>query len=169
MPNNPLSNQMAWCRCVNYLSLASWLGLAALCGGCQSSPVLNSQYISPRVTGRVVDATTGRPIRNVSIQRLAPGQKPSTSPQAAAGQSLEQLRVIRTDAEGRFDLASERDVTLFRQAGWYSVTLAFRHTGYEWFTTNFTLVSAVLAPNGEPVVDAGNILLQSVAGKATMR
>ncbi len=160
---------MACFRRVNYLSLASWLSLAALSGGCQSSPVLNSQYISPRVTGRVVDAATGQPIRNVSIQRLAPGHKSATSPQAAASQSLEQLRAIRTDAEGRFTLASERDVTLFRQAGWYAVTLAFRHTDYEWFATNFTLVSAVLAPNGEPVVDAGNILLQSVAGKATMR
>jgi len=37
------------------------------------------------------------------------------------------------------------------------------------FTTNFTLASAVIAPNGEPVVEPGNILLQSVAGKATMR
>jgi hypothetical protein len=62
------------------------------------------------------------------------------------------MRVLRTDAEGRFDLDSERDVTLFRQASWYSVTLGFRHTGYERFTTNFTLASAVIAPNGEPVV-----------------
>ena len=37
------------------------------------------------------------------------------------------------------------------------------------FTTNFTLARAVIAPNGEPVVDAGNILLQSVARKAAMR
>jgi hypothetical protein len=153
----------------SYPGLCASLSLAVLCGGCQSSPVLNSQYISPRVTGRVVDAATGQPIRNVSIQRLAPGQKSATTPPAAGSQSLEQMRVLRTDAEGRFDLDSERDVTLFRQAGWYSVTLAFRHTGYEWFTTNFTLASAVIALNGEPMVEAGNILLQPVAGKAIMR
>jgi hypothetical protein len=156
-------------RYISYLSLCAWLSLAVLCDGCQSSPILNSQYISPRVRGRVVDAATGQPIRNVGIQRLAPGQKSATNPPAAGSQSLEQMRVLRTDAEGRFDLDSERDVTLFRQAGWYSVTLTFRHSGYERFTTNFTLTSAVFEPNGEPMVDAGNILLQPVAGEATMK
>ena len=49
---------------------------ALLLAGCQSSPVLSSQYISPRVKGRVLDAATGQPIRNVSIRRLESGQNP---------------------------------------------------------------------------------------------
>ena len=141
----------------------------ALVAGCQSSPVLNSQYISPRVTGRVLDAATSQPIRNVSIRRLTPGQIEAVSSPAAGDQSLERTRALRTDRDGRFDLDSERDLTLFRRAGWYSVTLAFTHKGYERFVTNYNLTSAVVAPSGEPVVNAGSILLQPASKRFTVK
>jgi hypothetical protein len=144
------------------------LGLVILVAGCRSSPVLNSQYISPRVTGRVLDAVNSQPIRNVSIHRLAPGQNLTGNPPAAGGESLERTRALRTNAEGRFDLDSERDLMLFRRADWYSVTLAFTHTGYERYITNFTLTNAVIEPSGEPVIDAGNILLQPLSKKLTI-
>jgi hypothetical protein len=160
---------MACCRPISYLKLSPWLSLAVLWAGCQSSPVLNSQYISPRVTGCVLDAVSSQPIRNVSIRRLAPGQSLTTNPPAVGDQSLERMHALRTDADGRFDLDSERDLTLFRRAGWYGVTLAFTHKGYERLLTNYTLASAVIAPSGEPVVNAGNILLQPVSGKVTMK
>ena len=145
------------------------LGAACVFGGCQSSPVLNSQYISPRVKGRVLDAATSQPIRNVSIRRLAPGQTETVSQPSAGDQTLEGSPAVRTDRDGRFDLASERDLTLFRRAGWYSVTLGFTHKGYERFVTNYTLAGAEVAPSGEPVVNAGNILLQPVSNKFTLR
>ena len=145
------------------------LSAALLFAGCQSSPVLNSQFISPRVTGCVLDAVTSHPIRNVSIRRLAPGQSLTANPPTAGDQSLASMRVLRTDREGRFDLDSERDLTLFRQAGWYSVTVAFTRTGYERFITNYTLADAAIAPSGEPVVNAGNILLQPVSNKLTVK
>jgi len=145
------------------------LGAVCVFTGCQSSPVLNSQYISPRVEGRVLDAATSQPIRNVSIQRLAPGQTEVVSPPAVGDRTLEKTPAIRTDRDGRFDLDSERDLTLFGRAGWYSVTLAFTHKGYERFVTNYTLASAVVASNGEPVVKAGNILLQPVSNNFTVR
>lgn len=141
----------------------------ALLAGCQSSPVLNSQYISPRVTGRVLDAVTSQPIRNVSIRRLVSDQNPAPSASAKGGQSLERVPTLRTGADGRFDLSSERDLTLFRQAGWYAVTVAFTRAGYERLTTNYTLASAVVAPSGEPVVNAGNILLQPASGRVIVR
>ena len=145
------------------------LSAAVLFAGCQSSPVLNSQYISPRVTGRVVDAATGQPIRNVSIRRLTPGQSLAANPPTAGDQSLERTQALKTDRDGRFDLDSERDLTLFRQAGWYSVTLAFTHRGYERFTTNYTLANAAIAPSGEPMVNAGNILLQPVSKRVSVK
>jgi hypothetical protein len=149
----------------------SYLLLVAACllGGCQSSPVLNSQYISPRVTGRVLDAANSHPIRNVSIRRLTAGQLEAVSSQGVGDRSLERTPALRTDKDGRFDLDSERDLTLFRRAGWYSVTLAFTRKGYERFVTNYTLTSAVVASNGEPVVDAGSIMLQPVSNKLTLK
>lgn len=145
------------------------LGAACVFAGCQSSPVLNSQYISPRVKGRVLDAATSQPIRNVSIRRLTPGQIDAVNSPSAGDQTLERTPAIRTDRDGRFDLDSERDLTLFRRAGWYSVTLAFTHKGYERFVTNYTLAGAEVAPSGEPVVSAGNILLQPVSNKLILK
>jgi hypothetical protein len=160
---------MAGGKYITRLKSCPWLSLAVLWAGCQSSPVLNSQYISPRVTGRVLDAVSSQPIRNVSIRRLATGQSSTMDPTAKGDQSLERLRSLRTDADGRFDLDSERALTLFRRAGWYSATLAFTHNGHERFVTNFTLASAVIEPSGEPVVNAGNILLQPVSKKPGVR
>jgi hypothetical protein len=169
-----MRNRVAWSQtgCMSSLNLRGplpLLGLAVLVAGCQSSPVLNSQYISPRVTGRVLDAATSQPIRNVSVRRLAPGQTVAVNTPTVGDRSLEQMHVLRTDRDGQFDLDSERDLTLFRRTGWYSVTLAFTRKGYERFVTNFTLVNAALTPGGEPVVNAGNILLQPLPNKATVK
>ena len=60
-------------------------------------------------------------------------------------------------------------MTLFRRAGGYSVTLAFTLKGYERFVTNYTLAGAEVAPSGEPVVSAGNILLQPVSNKLILK
>jgi hypothetical protein len=145
------------------------MAVACLLAGCQSSPVLNSQYISPRVTGRVVDAVTSQPIRNVSIRRQTPGQTGAVSSLGAGDRSLERTPALRTDREGRFDLDSERDLTLFRRADWYSVTLAFTRKGYERLVTNYTLTSAVVASNGEPVVHAGSIFLQPLSNSFSLK
>lgn len=136
------------------------LGFAVVWAGCQSSPVLNSQYISPRVTGRLVDAVTGQPIRNVSVRRVIPGQPLAASPSRGGGESLERNPGIRTDANGAFDLDSERDLTIIRQAGWYSVTVAFARKGYDRLVTTHTLTNAVLTPSGEPLVNAGDLRIQ---------
>jgi len=142
---------------------------ALLLAGCQSSPVLSSQYISPRVKGRVLDAATGQPIRNVSIRRLESGQNPGTTAPAKGAQPLERMQALRTDPNGGFNMDSERDLMLLRRSDWYSVTLAFTHAHYQRLTTNYTLANAIISPGGEPVVDAGNILLQPSSGRVTIR
>ena len=139
------------------------LTLAFLSAGCQSSPVLSSQYVSPCVTGRVLDATTGQPLRNVSIRRVKPSQQVVSSTPRVGDESLERTRAVRTGPDGAFSLDSERDLTILRRDGWYSVSLAFTRQGYERLVTNYSLVNAVIAPSGEPVVNAGNILLQRTA------
>ena len=68
---------------------------------------------------------------------------------------------VRTSADGRFVLEGERDITLFQHAGWWSVTLSFTADGYTFFQTNYTSASPnAQSLEGEPLVDAGDILLK---------
>ncbi len=125
--------------------------------GCQSSSP--SQYISPRITGRVVDAQTQQPIAGVQVRRLAPEALDGVEV-IKGGQILDQSPAVRTDDDGSFVLASERNLALFQRLGWYSVSLAFSHPNYTRLTTEFTLVNATNTPAGEPLVQAGEIRLQ---------
>ena len=70
----------------------------------------------------------------------------------------------RTDADGKFVLESKSVFTLFSQPGWWSVSVAYSHSGYESFSTNYTGSNVTSHSDaGMPVVDAGDILLQPVA------
>jgi hypothetical protein len=134
------------------------LGVFVVAGaltGCKSA----SQYISPRVEGRVVDAQTHQPIKGVKVLRLTPGQDPDVDQAPVGDTALEQTPDIRTGRDGSFVLGSERDLELFRRSGWDSVTIAFKHPGYQTTTTNYTLVNAIIAPGGEPLVKTGDIRL----------
>jgi hypothetical protein len=131
---------------------------AFLLAGCVSSSP--SQYVSPRVTGRVLDAQTQQPIKGVSVQRLTPDQDPGVDEAMKGGQIIAQTLAVRTGSNGRFVLSSERDLALFRELGWSSVSVAFDHPGYERFVTNYTLIDAIVTPKGEPLVKAGDIRLR---------
>lgn len=111
-------------------------------------------YVAPRVTGRVLDATTGQPVAQVKVWRNAPARREAEK----AGEMLLEPAPARTDGEGRFELASERTLSPFR-GGWSSVSLRFVHPQYSGFTTNFTLRDATNLPSGEPCVSPGDIHL----------
>ncbi len=68
----------------------------------------------------------------------------------------------QTDANGRFELPSERVLSVVRGAGWDVIPLRFERAGYLHFTTNCATSSVTNAVDGEPVLDVGRILLQSV-------
>lgn len=133
------------------------LALVSLGAGCASSP---SQYISPRVTGQVLDAQTRQPIAKVKIQRVhnQPRMDPNTAPRGA--EAIQENWYAYTDAEGRFTVDSTTTLTFLQRVTWYSVTLAFSRAGYSGFTTNYTPAEATFLPSGEPVVNAGTILLR---------
>lgn len=122
--------------------------------GCKSSP---AQYISPRVTGRVFDHQTRQPIPGVQIQRLKPENRGLDQPHAG-GEALQQTPSVWTQADGTFAVDSRKD--LFSPSGWYAISLAFSHAGYTTLQTNYTIAHAIKSPKGEPVVDAGDILLR---------
>ena len=131
--------------------------LALFLAGCAThSP---SQYISPRVEGRVLDARSHQPIGGVTVRRIDPGAEVAPGEIPKGAQAMAQAPDVRTGKDGAFVLASDRSLQLFQRSGWFSVTISFKHVGYASFMTNYTLASATNTPGGEPLVKAGDIPL----------
>jgi hypothetical protein len=133
--------------------------VAVALAGCESGKF--SHYISPRVTGRVLAADTRQPLADVRVRRVAPMLTAGEDTPAKGAQLLMQPSARRTDADGRFVMDSERDIALFRHPAWWSVTLSFTADGYRFFQTNYTVANlSGHSPEGEPLVNAGDILLK---------
>jgi len=144
-------------------SIASALAILTVSGfaGCQSySP---SQYVSPRVTGRVLDAQSREPLKNVQVQRASSGRDVTVGEAPKAGQVMEKPTPITTRSDGTFVLNSVQDLVLFRKTHWSSVKVSFECGGYQWMVTNFSAANANQTASGEPVVNSGDILLNPVA------
>ena len=136
--------------------------------GCASHPL--SLLVSPRVTGRVVDAGTRQPLPDVKVISGSQAATFSEAVPPKGGQLLTAQAPARTDKEGRFTLATERVLTPFGGSGWLSVQLLFSRPGYERFVTNYTYADLTTnSSNGEPLLDAGTILLQPVRLESTPR
>jgi hypothetical protein len=130
------------------------LALFALTG-CATSL---SPYVSPRVTGRVLDSQSHQPIPKVKIQRVSPGQSLDADQSVKGGQAIERAFAIWTGPNGMFVVESEKD--LFARSGWYSVSLSFEHPAYQRLVTHYSVANSTPSPDGEPVVNAGDILLR---------
>jgi hypothetical protein len=137
--------------------LALCLAVLAL-AGCESMPF--SPFISPRVTGRVLAADTRQPLADVAVESGARARSYRGAMPPKGGEMLMAKSPVRTDRSGRFTLDTERVLTPFRGAGWFSVRISFQHAGYERFQTNYSRLNlSTNAPDGEPLLDAGDILL----------
>ena len=134
---------------------AGWLVVIALAGGCKSV----SHYVSPRIEGRVIDSHTHQPVEDVLVRKLAADEMYRAEDPPKGATILEKAPAVRTAADGRFVLDSERDVVLFGKSAWYSVNLSFEHAGYEGYMVTYTLADATNTVTGEPLVRAGDILL----------
>jgi len=134
----------------------SALGMLLVTGCHSNSP---SHYISPRVTGKVLDAQTHQPVAGVKVKRVTAGENLQGIDTPRGGKDMEKNPAVRTGTDGSFVLDSERALTFFRRGGWYSVTLSFQHEDYERFVITYTLKDATLSPGGEPLVQAKDILL----------
>ena len=130
---------------------------AGVVAGCQSASP--SQYISPRVEGRVLDAQTRQPIGGVTVRRVNPGTDAATGEVPKGAQAIAQAPDVRTGNDGAFALASERNLQLFSRSGWFTVTIGFKHAAYASFTTNYMPANATPTTSGEPLVKSGDILL----------
>jgi hypothetical protein len=149
------ANEATNCREVAGRALLLGLVLVACAfTGCQSA----SQYISPRLEGRVLDGQTQQPIAGVKVHRVTPPSPDVDQPQKG-DEALERTPAVRTGKDGTFILDSERDIELLQRTSWYAVTFAFEKPGYISFSTNYTLANATITASGEPRINAGNILL----------
>jgi len=136
------------------LPLALFLAMVPLTG-CKSV----SQCISPRIEGRVIDAHTRQPIKDVLVARYNANEELKLKTPPKAGQLMERAKGLRTDATGSFKLDSIRDVAPFEHVTWYSVTLSFDHPAYTRLLATYTVADATNHVAGELSVSTGDILL----------
>jgi hypothetical protein len=133
------------------------IAFGAAVAGCSS--VSPSQYVSPRVTGRVVDADTHQPIQGAQVRRADSTSRARSDATSHGGAALDDSTAARTDGEGQFLIPSARVLGPFGSAGWYSVTLSFERSGYGSVVNTYTLGNSTNTASGEPWVDAGDVLL----------
>jgi hypothetical protein len=138
-----------------------WVMVACLSGGCKSTSP--SQYISPRVEGRVLDAQSHQPIKDVQVRRHAADDNYRAEDPPKGAEMIKKAPAVRTAPDGTFVLDSVRDIALLQTIGWYSLNLTFQHPAYERFFTNYTLAKATNTASGEPLVKTGDILLVPLA------
>ena len=139
------------------LGVTCVLATAAVLAGCKShSP---SHYVSPRIIGRVLDENTRQPIAGVEVKRVVPDYDAGTLQQVKGGETLQRTRPAQSTVDGTFDLDSQKSVALFRDLAWFTVEISFAHRNYERFVTNYTPRYATISTNGEPVIQAGEILM----------
>jgi hypothetical protein len=137
--------------------LPGCLMVAFVFAGCKSTSP--SQYVSPRIEGRLLDAQTHQPVHGVNVRQPLPDQNPAVVEAPKGATVLNQPRGVLSGKDGRFVMDSERDLALFRTFGWYSVSISFEHPAYKPLTATYTLSDATNTAAGEPVVKAGDILL----------
>jgi hypothetical protein len=149
---------LAICRKLLLLACAI---LALQTVGCKSASP--SHYISPRVEGRVVDSQTHQAIKGVQVRRVTADESYRVESPAKGGRLMEQNQGVRTGADGIFVLASQTVFTPFRDPGWYSVSIAFKHPGYDEFMATYTVAQSTNTAKGEPLVNAGDVLLMPLS------
>jgi hypothetical protein len=152
---------MKYTRILVNVAPLSWAMIACLSGGCKSTSP--SQYIAPRVEGRVLDAQSHHPIKDVQVRRLAADDNYRAEDPPKGGELIKKAPAVRTVADGTFVMDSVRDFAVLQQIGWFSLSLTFQHPAYERFITNYTLARATNTVSGEPLVRTGDILLTPLA------
>lgn len=146
-----------------------WIGLllfALALAGCKD--LAWGPYVSPRVAGQVLAADTRQPLAGVKVTRgLWPEPPAMASSSLHGGELLIRKPPTLTGPHGEFVLESERVLTPIRWGGWSWVRLTFERAGYLRFQTNYSLFSlaATNTPDGVPLLEAGEVLLQKTAGR----
>ena len=137
--------------------LPGLLGLTLILTGCKSTSV--EHYISPRITGKVIDAQTHEPVKGVKVQRVPPESVVRSDEPLKGGEVMQGERGTSTRANGTFVLQSKKDIALVAEAGWDEVTVSFSRSGYTTLLRTYPKARAVRSAAGEPMINAGVVLL----------
>ena len=138
--------------------IPAMVSLIALHCGCHSFHV--QDYVSPRVTGRVLDAETRSPVPNVTVQKVTGDQSAQSGFPPKGGEQMLASGQVHTDKDGLFEMAAEKDVLTF-SGGVYLVRLQFQHSNYETLRTNYSGKHITDAgPKSPPELNAGEILMK---------
>src|SRR5690349_15866744 len=108
-------------RAVSKSSSECWQSVrgitALLCGlsiascaltGCKSV----SKCVSPRVEGRVIDANSHQPIKDVVVKRLSANEDYNIKDPSKGGEIMERAQGVHTSEAGEFVLESVRDIAV---------------------------------------------------------
>jgi len=134
-----------------------WSAFLPLClflaTGCSKHTV--SPYISPRVTGRVVNARTGVPLVHVQVAQ----EHRARATELKGGEQLLLPAPVRTDQSGLFAISSEQALTPFRTR--LTVRpLIFDLSGYKHLRMVFLETETTNTPAGEPILEVGDIRME---------
>lgn len=152
------SNPIVKRSCFLHIALG-YAVLIPICAALGCKTVSPIRIVSPRVSGRVVDARTRQPIAGVRVQRQVGRDSHRVMDPPKGGELMKQPAIVTTDAEGNFTLLAERDLTVLRSATWFSVRLVFEHSRYERLTGVYVAAQATNTWKGEPLVQTGDVLL----------
>ena len=142
--------------------LPAIFGAILLLCGCQSFRM--QDYVSPRITGVVLDAETGDPVPNVTVRKVSGDQSLQPESPPKGGEQMLSGDQVQTDKDGRFAMAARKDVLTFSSGSAFAVRLQFQHSRYESFRTNYSGKGITVAgPKRPPELNTGEILLRRLA------
>jgi hypothetical protein len=133
-----------------------------LLAGCGSVKGPHQQYTSPAVSGRVVDAASGEPIKGARVVRLYSKPEPVNPLLKTGGEQLIADSPEITAADGTFYMKAQRSAyLLFGPSGSLTLTLRADRTGYLTLVTNLDLVHIKPEKTSKgPEVKAGDLRLR---------
>jgi hypothetical protein len=133
--------------------------LVAACLPCGCKTGSPSQYVSPRVEGRVLDSVTRQPINSVQVRRVSADGNEATTTPMKGGELLRHQPAVESSTDGSFVMDSVRYVAFLQTLGWFTLDLSFSHHDYQTYVAHFTLANSTNTATGEPLIRTGDILL----------
>ncbi|HTI69477.1 MAG TPA: hypothetical protein VMF06_05905 [Candidatus Limnocylindria bacterium] len=120
------------------LRLILCVSLAAAMAGCDTLHGPGVEYTAPKVSGQLIDDKTGEAVVNARVGRRSELLRPPVGVWRKGGEDLvQQHEFVRTDAQGQFELPSERAILLFRFGDTpLNLDLATQHRKYGRAETN---------------------------------
>ncbi|HXG47934.1 MAG TPA: hypothetical protein VNO52_09935 [Methylomirabilota bacterium] len=136
-----------------------------LLNGCGSFRGPHQEYISPFISGRILDAQTGQPIVGARIERQSRQARTERPTEVHGATLLQSTRPAISAAGGAFELAGERVAhLLFDRGTVLGVTLRVSAPNYTTLSTNLDLVTSPPdSSSGKPILNGIELRLMPLS------